>query len=51
MVTSPLRRLCLAGGGQDHAVEELKPFGLLTSRYRCEELVVKNGKCSDDRDA
>ncbi len=46
-------RLCLTGDGQDHAdaVEELKPFGLLTSRCRCEELVVENGKCSDDRDA
>ena len=24
----PMRRLCLTGGGQDHAVEELKPLGL-----------------------
>lgn len=27
----------MTGGGQDHAVEELKAFGLLTSRCRCEE--------------
>ena len=36
-VSGPRCRLCLTGGVQDHAVEELKPFGMLTSRYRCEE--------------